>query len=288
MRGTFRERSDHPHVALRGERLDSGARYPAPLRPLPAAAAAPADAAAAVLGQQLPEHGVGHLELDRVMSNEEFRVFGEALGTPQPETSPDVRAMVEDQVILNLRTDGPATSDPARQPFAANSLTLHSESSGAPAPAQPRYIVLMCVSPGDDDGAAQTVVVPMAGVHAALPHTAREVLHRTRYDRDGEAPPVLREAGGRPVFSFRDFGATPLAWAADGVDGGPAAVDRALVELHTAMYGHRAFGFHWRPGRLVVIDNTRHFHGRTRGRAPVAGQARHLKRLRIRAAEGAR
>lgn len=280
MRGVFRESPGYPYVALRRELLDSGRRYDPPIDPVPAAAAAP-QAAADVLRTQVRQHGVGVLQLERAMSNEEFRAFGRSLGTPQPERSPDVRGMVEDDVILNLVTRGPETSDPARQPFAANSLSLHSESSRAPLAAQPRYIVLMCISPGAGESAAQTVVVPMADVHDALSPTACSVLASTRYDGEVDVPTILRYGDSRPIFSFRDFLDAPLAWKRDDTDSGHGDVDGALIALYSAMYGRNAYGFHWRTGHLVVIDNTRWFHGRTRGRPPRPERARHLKRLRV-------
>lgn len=285
MKGTFWQEAAHPYVALRRDMLDSGRRYRAPFASVPAEAAAPT-VTAAVVATRLREHGIGVVTLDRPMTNAEFRAFGAVLGTAQPERSPDVRAMVENEVILNLRTEYPATADPARQPFAANSLSLHSESSGAAPAAQPRYIVLMCVSPGADPSAGQTVVVPMTDVYVTLSGDTRQLLARTRYDLLAGTPPtILRHVGARPVFSFRDFLDAPLNWTTSGTVGARAEVERALIQLYSAMYGHGAFGFSWRRGLLVAIDNTRYFHGRTSAPPPVPGQARHLKRLRIAAEE---
>ncbi|MET7608647.1 TauD/TfdA family dioxygenase [Streptomyces avermitilis] len=285
MRGTFRQEPGQPHVALRRELLDSGRMYEAPLAPLPGRADAPGAVARAVLDGHLRPHGVGVVDLDRAMSNAEFRAFGEVLGDAQPERSPDVAPMVEDGVVLDLVTRWAAVDDPARQPFAANSLSLHSESSGAPMAAQPRYIVLMCLAPGGDGRAAQTVVVSMADVHDALRAPTRQLLTGLRYDRPG-APPVLRHVDGRPVFSLRDFLDAPMTWTHDAYDGDPSDVRHALAELYATLYSRRTQGFCWQPGRLVVIDNTRHFHGRTAGADPVPGRVRRLKRLRL-AARGA-
>ncbi|MFE6311724.1 TauD/TfdA family dioxygenase [Streptomyces rochei] len=284
LKGVFRQHPDHPYVALRRQLLDSGALYEALFAPVPAAAGAP-EATAATVADQLRAWGVGAVQLDRPMTNPEFRAFGAVLGEPQPERSPDVQPLVEEEVILNLVTSSPASSDPARQPFGANSLSLHSESSGAPPPAQPRYIVLMCLSPGVDDCASQTLLVSMADVHDALPESVRDLLTRVRYDLPGDGPTVLRRVDERPVFSFRDFLDTPLNWTLDAANSdvptGRNAVDHALTELYTAMYSQRAHGFRWRAGLLVVIDNTWHFHGRAAGPAPLPGQERHLRRMRI-------
>ena len=282
MRGVFVQRPDHPFVELRRAMLDDGRRYQAPL-PSQAAPAADVASLAGLARAQLDRHGAGLLRLDRCLDNDEFLAFGDLLGDPQPERSPDVQARVDDGVILNLVTELPVTADPARQPFAANSLSLHSESSGAPAAAQPRYIVLMCLTPGPDPLAAQTIVVPMDGVCQSLPERAREVLAGTRYDGADGAPAILRWDRGRPVFSVRDFQDAPLRWTSEAA-GSAEDVERALVELYTAMYRGPAYGFSWRPGLLAVIDNTRHFHGRSHGPAPRGPTRRHLKRLRIAAA----
>ncbi|QHC31820.1 MULTISPECIES: TauD/TfdA family dioxygenase [unclassified Streptomyces] len=286
MKGTFRERPDHPHVALRDRLLDQGRGYDLPLTPLPGRADAPWETARAVLDAQVRPHGIGLLDLDRVMSNEEFLAFGAVLGTAQPERSADVAGMVDDGVILNLRTCRPATADPARQPFAANPLTLHSESSGAPVAAQPRYIVLMCVAATEQKTAGQTVLVAMSDVHDALSPGTRKLLGHLRYDRPGEVPAVLRHCDGRPVFSLRDFHHTPMDWTLDTRADDPAEVNRALAEAYAALYSRRCSGLRWVPGRLAVIDNTRYFHGRTRAPEPAPGRVRHLKRLRVLTASG--
>ena len=282
MRGVFVQRPDHPYVALRRAMLDEGRRYQAPL-PSQLAPAGDLAALAGLVRAQLDQHGAGLLHLDRCLDNHEFRAFGALLGDPQPERSPDVQARVDDGVVLNLVTELPATTDPARQPFAANSLSLHSESSGAPAAAQPRYIVLMCLTPGPDPLAAQTVVVPMEEVWQSLPDSAREVLGHTRYDGASGVPTILRRERDRPVFSVRDFQDAPLPWTTE-ASCSALDVERALVGLYTAMYRGPAYGFSWQPGLLAVIDNTRHFHGRSRGPAPDGPTHRHLKRLRVTAA----
>ncbi|MFJ8493736.1 TauD/TfdA family dioxygenase [Streptomyces sp. NPDC094038] len=286
MKGTFRERPDHPHVALRQNLLDSRRGYAPPLTPLRGRAGAPRETALTVLDTQLRPHGIGLLDLDRVMSNEEFRAFGAALGTAQPERSADVAGMVDDDVILNVRTCGPVTEDPARQPFAANWLTLHTESSGAPVTAQPRYVVLMCVAATEQGAAGQTVLVAMPDVHDALSPATRDLLRHLRYDGRGGVPALLRPCDGRPVFSLRDFHRTPMDWSLDTRAGDPAEVNRALAEVYAALYGSRCSGLSWVSGRLVVIDNTRYFHGRTRALEPAPGRVRHLKRLRVLSASG--
>ncbi|MER5521328.1 TauD/TfdA family dioxygenase [Streptomyces sp. NPDC002763] len=282
MKGTYRELPEHPHVALRHALLDAGRTHPAPpFSPLRGRAADPTATAEAVLHEHLTPYGVAVADLDRPMANAELVEFGSVLGVPQPERSPDVGARVEEGVILNLVSGPTVIRDPAGQPFAANALSLHTESSGASVPAQPRYIVLMCVSPGSTGRTAQTVVVPMSGAYEALSRRTRDILTHLRYDLPGEAPAVLRRVGDRPVFAIRDFMDTPMPWTFDGKMDRPAAVDDALRELYAAIYGARAFGFTWTRGRLVVIDNTVHFHGRTRAVGAAEATARHLKRLRI-------
>lgn len=279
MRGAFLQRSDHPFVGLRRAMLEGGRHYEAPLPSHPAQDMDPVSLARLMRGQ-LRSHGVGLLELDRCLTNDEFRAFGDQLGCPQPERAPEVQARVDDGVILNLVTELAATADPARQPFAANSLSLHSESSGVPVAAQPRYIALLCVSPGPDPRAGQTIVVSMEQVRQSLPDSARGLLARTHYDGQAGVPAILRSERGRPVFSIRDFQDAPLHWISQ-PPGSVLDVEDALIELYTAMYRGPAYSFSWRPGLLAVIDNTRHFHGRTRGPAPRGPARRHLKRLRI-------
>jgi alpha-ketoglutarate-dependent taurine dioxygenase len=117
-------------------------------------------------------------------------------------------------------------------------------------------------------------------VTARLTPREREVLSRTRYAHLPPGEPVLRPGEDAPVFSFRDFLTDTLDWVNDGGDD-PAEVNAALESLLTAMYAPGARGVRWSAGLLVVIDNTRHFHGRTAGETSTS-RPRHLKRLRIR------
>src|SRR5205085_9044849 len=86
--------------------------------------------------------------------------------------------------------------------------------------------------------------------------------------RAGAPSAILRQVGTRPVFSFRDFMAQPLAWCHQPIDGtGADTVDAAIRALLAAMYTpDGVVGVRWHRGLLVVIDNTFFFHGRTAGR----------------------
>jgi alpha-ketoglutarate-dependent taurine dioxygenase len=283
--GTFLERTSDPHTALRTALLERGPVLPAPAaRVLCASAAELARGGGAELLRGLRESGLGVARLDRPLSSEEFLELGRVLGRAMPETDPAVQPQVEHGVILDLVTKHGHTGDVSLQPFATQHLTLHTESSGRPAAAQPRYIVLMCREPGDNSTAAQTVLVSMASVAARLPAEALAVLAGTRYRTPG-VPFVVREAEGRRVFSFRDFQAQPLEWVHTSDEVAEGDVNEALRSLLAAMYAPDATGIHWAPGMLVVIDNTFWFHGRTAGAVTFGRAPRHLRRLRILAGE---
>jgi alpha-ketoglutarate-dependent taurine dioxygenase len=279
VRGVFRQTSESPYAPLRRRLLGDGQRLPEPSIGGDARAAAPRELAA-LTRDQLRAHGAAVVRLDRPLDAGEFLALGAALGTAQPERAPAVQPFVEAEVILNLVTTSPATVDADLQPFAANWLSLHTESSGSPVATQPRYIVLMCITPGDDPRCARTVLVPMSEVYRRLSAEDRAVLQAVRYDR-GDPPPILRIEAGRPVFSIRDFQEDPLHWVHDGPADDPGTVNAALTRLYTAMYDSPGFGVRWDRALLVVIDNMVHFHGRTAGVAAPPGSTRHLKRLRI-------
>jgi hypothetical protein len=280
--GTLVELRTDKHIDLRHCLLDGGGVLPEPpSRVRTVTADGPVDSLAEELAAALTESGLAIAQLDRPLTDEQFLRLGRRLGTPMPETDPSVRKFVSDEVILNLRSEHGHTSDAALQPFARNSLTLHSESSARPAAHQPRYIVLMCCDPGDDGSAAQTVLLPMSGVAERMNWESLALLSQTRY-RDHEAAPfVVRRIDDRTVFSFRDFSPRPMGWTFLGDDTNPEAINEAFRDLLTSMYDTDAYGMHWRPGALVIIDNTFFFHGRTAGADSAAGRSRHLKRLRI-------
>ncbi|HUQ54088.1 TauD/TfdA family dioxygenase [Lentzea sp.] len=277
--GVFAEKESHVHVASRQLLLDSSETLPEPLGGVVATAGGKPGEVAGVVQASLRQHGAAVVELEGILSDDDFRAFGAHLGNAMPETDPAVQPFVTDGVILNLVTRHAHTADTSLQPFAENSLSLHAEGSGRTAGQQPRYIVLMCQDPGADPASAQTVLVPMSDVHQRLSPEHRAVLSRTRYAHLPAGETILRELDGRPVFAFRDFLHDKLEWVNEG-DDSDDAVDQALQALLAGMYTTGATGVHWRRGLLVVIDNTYFFHGRTAGVSSPA-HPRHLKRLRL-------
>ncbi|MFF2998211.1 TauD/TfdA family dioxygenase [Streptomyces sp. NPDC057950] len=271
------------HIAPRANLLELGSELAPPPLPVPDVSAEGFRGRALddFLGR-LGKDGLAGVRLDRPLSDDRFRAFGEVLGTPLPESDPTVLPRVSLDVVLNLVEEGPRTENVSLQPFAANPLSLHTEGSGRPAAEQPRYIVLMCCEPGDVTRAAQTVLSPMDAIGGRLTPGERETLSRTRYRRNVQGPPILRDDDGRRVFSFRDFLAEPLEWTYSGSATTPDTVNSALRGLLTAMYAPgRHTGVRWTRGLLLAIDNTYYFHGRRAGTSSVPARRRHLKRLRI-------
>lgn len=288
MHGIFVSGTTDAHIAPRADLLERlGSELAPPLLTVPEVSAEdfPGRALDDFVGR-LEKDGLAGALLDRPLSDERFRAFGEVLGTPLPETDPAVLPRVSLDVVLNLVGERSRTENVALQPFAANPLSLHTEGSGRPVAEQPRYIVLMCCEPGDVTSAAQTVLAPMDAIGSRLTPRERETLSRTRYRRNAQGPPILRDVDGRQVFSFRDFLAEPLEWTYSGTDTTPDitsdTVNTVLRGLLTAMYapgGHT--GVRWERGLLLAIDNTFYFHGRRAGTSSVPARRRHLKRLRI-------
>jgi TfdA family taurine catabolism dioxygenase TauD len=281
--GTFAEQSTDVHVGLRWNLLESGIVLPPPHPDVISARAVDFPYAAGDrLLSQLREFGLAAVQLDEPLSNDRFMVFGSLLGTAMPETDPSVKPYVESNVILNVVSEYDHTSDVSLQPFAANFLTLHTESSGRRAEEQPRYIVLMCCDPGDDATEAQTVLVPMTAVERRLTSGKIAILSQTRYRNSHRGPSIVRTLDGRFVFSFRDFISQTLEWRYAGDDRNADAINIAIRALLASMYApDTAAGVNWTRGMLIIIDNTFFFHGRAAGPVATATRRRHLKRLRI-------
>jgi hypothetical protein len=283
--GVFTEEPSDEHCRLRTRLLSAASLLPTPSADFTAAASDVSDvpdACAGRLAGPLRSRGLAVVQLDRPLRADDFRRLGARLGTLVPETDSAVQPYVEDGTVLNLLSDAGDTTDPSLQPFATTALALHSEGSGRAARTQPRYIVLMCVEPGDDGGAC-TVLVPMRAVEAALSAADDRLLRATRYRDAPGVPPIARGQDGRTVYSFRDFQDIPLRWNCAAERADPAAVNRAIRRLLARMYSSgEVFGVGWTRALLVVIDNTWFFHGRTAGRSLPSGRPRHLKRLRVR------
>ncbi|GAA0636809.1 hypothetical protein GCM10010174_68130 [Kutzneria viridogrisea] len=276
----YTEQDHHEHVPWRHKLLDAGEVLPSPLGGAVRACGPRPKEVLALVATDLSTHGVAAVQLNEPFSDNDFVEFGAGLGTATEETDPAVQPFVTDGVILNLLGKHHHTNDVSLQPFAENSLSLHSEGSGRIAAEQPRYIVLMCCHPGDDPTSSQTVLISMADVAARLSAQQVKVLSRTRYAHLPAGETIVRLGTSQPVFSFRDFLGDRLDWIND-EDDDPETVNAAIGALLAAMYAPGAAGVHWRRGLMVVIDNTRHFHGRTAGLVSVRNP-RHLKRLRIR------
>lgn len=278
--GRFLEGPDDVHVARRTALLD-GHLLPAPSSaPEPVGPGAGLDDVLVVLRRQLRQRGLGLVALDEPLGSPEFVELGRRLGVPMPETDPAVQENVEDTYVLHLLSSEADNTIALRQPFGTGPLSMHSEGSGRPAVEQPRYIVLMCVDPGEGPG-AQTVLVPFSAVDAALDPEHRSVLSGVRYDRTG-VPRVRREQDGRAVFSYRDFQADALDWVDEGAGLGTDAVEAALRALLAAIYDENdACAVRWEPGLVAVIDNTWWFHGRSAAPAAAPRRRRHLMRVRI-------
>ena len=142
----------------------------------------------------------------------------------------------------------------------------------------------MCLKPGDETTRAQTLMVSMDKVAARLSDGARKALSGMWYATSPAAPPILREGARGPIFSFRDFGEEALGWTSvsDRWVVSEEAGTAALHELLDALYaGDDWIGVTWQRGDLLVIDNTRYFHGRSLAGEKPVGSHRLLNRLRL-------
>jgi len=271
LNGCYVESEADEHVILRERLLRQGTR----LSPLPLDLHVPPG--------ELPviaETGLVVFDFGDPLDDTVLVALGDRLGEAMSEAHESVQPFVDRGVILNLVTQYADTSNVDLQPFATNFIALHTESSGRRLEEQPRFIVLMCVEPGDEATNAQTVVVPMDGLVRKLAADELSILSRTRY-RHNVGVPIVRDVAGRQVFCFRDFMSDELMWTYAGEDRTEDEVNGAIRALLRAVYSEEAaFGVTWRRGMIVVIDNTFFFHGRTAGTA-TSERPRHLKRLRI-------
>lgn len=257
---------------------------PLPAPPFLAAGEAEAGDAAVVvslLREQLAASGLAAVRLDRMLTAEEFLTLARLWGTPIPEHSPGVQPFVEHECILHLVMRWGGTDNVDRQPFSASPILLHTEGSRRPIVDQPRFLLFDCIEPPADGSGGGTIVVPMADVVTQLDTATRAVLSGIVYVGEG-MPPVLRWEGGRPVFSFRDFGTEwPDLSLPPGIDSADAVP--ALIALLHALYRRDAlYSVRWQPNMVVVLDNWRLFHGRTAvAERADRWDARHLRRIRV-------
>ncbi len=228
------------------------------------------------LRARLDADGVAHLEFDGLLTTDQFVALARRLGDPQPETAAEVARFVDGGVVLNLAPALEWSTDRAFEPFSWSAVRLHTEGSARPRRRQPRYVMLHCVEPGSPTTGDQTVLVSMADVRERLTDEQMGVLSAVRLDDVDDASP-LAPAVTPPIFCFRDFGADEIQWVCTRSETDPEDVAQAIVDLAFAMYTAPCFGVHWARHALVVVDNYRFFHGRTRG----AGAHRHLRRIRV-------
>lgn len=284
--GLFVEQPGHPHVRSRESSLTRSAWLPEPAAVLVAETTADdlPDSMDAV-EQSLRDRGFAKVRLDRLLTNDELVAFGRRLGTVMVhETSPKLQQQVDDGLVFNLRQErAELTPDYALALISRNELTLHAEVCVRPLHRQPRYIALHCVEPSPPDTGGQTVFVPMSRVHERLSNEQADLLRYAHFAQFPESPPILSRRQGRPVFSFRDFGDDLLWWRYVGPRTSLKAeeLNDALLSLLQAMYDpDLLMGVSWSRAELLVWDNWRFFHGRTRIQ-PTDSGARHFKNLKI-------
>jgi alpha-ketoglutarate-dependent taurine dioxygenase len=284
--GLFVEHRHHPHVTTRERSLTRSTWLPEPSGVLVADTTADdLPARMDIIEQALSEAGMAKVRLDRLLTNEELVAFGRRFGQVMVHTtSPKLEQQVDDGLVFNLRQErGEVTPDYALALISRNELTLHAEVCVRPIERQPRYIALMCVEPSPRDSGGQTVFVPMSAVRERLSEDEADLLRYAHFGQFPESPPILSWRAGGAVFSFRDFGDDLLWWRYVGPRTSLRAAEfnDALLSVLTAMYDPELmFGVCWRRAELVIWDNWRFFHGRTRIR-PTDGAPRHFKNLKI-------
>lgn len=282
--GEFVERPDHPHAALRERLLLRSDWLPEPPFLVELSARAE-DARRLIPGahEAMADTGLLKLAFDRPLSGDELlglaSGFGDAQDQPGTHQLPQY---LERDLIFNVRQDVAAVDpDDALGMVSTNPLRLHSEISMRPLHLQPRLVALLCVEAPERDRGGQTIVVPMADVHAELSSRESAILRGVRFEDFPHAPTLLRQEGSHPVFSFRDW-ADGLRWEYLGEEPGvtETEVNAAIALVLEAMYApDNTWGIHWARGSLLVFDNWRYFHGRTQVQGSTEGNARHLKRL---------
>lgn len=284
IRGTFQENLTDDHVLLRNSLLNSGEGIQEIATSISLDSFADIESKFNPLLQKMKKEGFLNVQLDQPLSNDDFLSLGRLLGSliPEPYWDEQVFPYIEDEFILNVRSNHTETINVNLQPFATNYLSLHTECSRRPIDEQPSYIVLMCCTPGSPDTQADTILVPMKEVFANLSDDVKEILANTRYNDTSGIPSFLRLHQSNPIFSFRDFQQTDMDWHYSG-SYSEAKVNQAILELLINMYNPKfTQKISWKTGLLCIIDNRHFFHGKTSGRGqPLNSGNRHLKRLRI-------
>lgn len=222
------------------------------------------------------------IKLNQLLSNEEFLAIGKLLGTPIKEfaSDPVVAPYIENEVILNIKSNNAIKDNPSSQPFTSRYLTLHTECSRRKAEDQPRYLVFMCCNSGQFSE-AKTIMVPTKKIINALTKQEIDTLLHTHYAT--ETPSLLRQENGHFIFSFRDFYPHPMNWVYTGND---AKTEKEINEVITSLLlkiydPDNATGIQWEEGLLMILDNRHFFHGKQKGKQIESTNTRHIKRLRI-------
>jgi hypothetical protein len=284
--GVFDEQPTAAHVRRRQAVLREQRWYPSTR----AASATRIDAENVVavfahLKVGLESHGVATVQLDRILTNDEFISLAGLLGVPQLQEDARLQPWVEDQVILNVRADRLETEDLEWELlFAENYVMLHTELAGRMVESQVRHLLFQCVGAPPVDRGGQTLLVSMDTIRKAITDRQAAILTATRHTGYSDPPSFLSRIESRDVFAFKDAEGDSIPWRYNGGDDTVTGeeVQGSIAALLAAMYDPSTVtGISWTPHMLAAFDNRRFFHGRALSPREPDRPRRHLREVRV-------
>lgn len=258
----------------REEVLQTATWFRPPDVPILAFGADALDEVGASLQKDILLRGIAIVDLDRHLDAADLKMLGERLGTVVDEYDEAVLPFTSAGAVLRLAATRPA-SDASLQPFSLAPITFHTEGSRWRSK-RPKLLLFQCVTAGTPDTGGQTLLRDCEELIEALSPTTTRVLAETSLVSECTDTPVLSRGVLGWELTFRDPDPEPARWSSTAPH---AAVDAALLDLTAGVYDPKAvLGIHWRPNRIVLLDNQRFLHGRS----ALRDARRVLQRVRIR------
>ena len=234
---------------------------------------------------ELDRHGIVLINVPTYFSNKEFMSIMGELGYLIEESAAVESKYIEDNFILNIKSDIEENITMENEPFSIHGLRMHVEKAFSEQEKQPNYIALLCVTKPQEENGGQTIVRAMTDLISQFTVEelkAMKTLYPMSLDKSIISKnPIYTLDKSRKLhyLSYRDLGRYGENWVFKHSNVNEDLITAIVNKLEKYLYSSQHIrALKWQPGFLYIFDNKKNFHARTEQKN---ASKRRLKRIRV-------